>query len=112
MCGACYAAWRAKQQQAQGLSCSGCGREGLLLTCGMCNSCYQADRAKQQQAQGMSCSGCRREGLLIVSNGLCKNCIRKLKALATQRAAIEEYTAAKAEQASKAKEAQQRVLYL
>ncbi len=76
----------------------------IMLQGGDCPACYQTDRAKQQQAQGLSCSGCRREGLLLSGSGLCRNCSNKLKAEADQRAAIEEYTAAKAKQTAKAKE--------
>jgi hypothetical protein len=103
---------RAEQQQAQGLRCSRCGAEGKFLNSGMCKSCHKAGRAEQQLAQGLCCSGCRREGLLLSGSGLCRPCNNKLKAEADQRAAIEEYTAAKAKQTAKAKEAEKRVLYL
>jgi hypothetical protein len=72
----------------------------------MCPPCYEAGRAKQQQAQGLRCGGCSREGLRLVSRGLCYSCNNKLKAEGAQRAAIEEYTAAKAKEVSKAMEAQ------
>ncbi len=50
-------------------------------------------------------AGCGRGGLRLSSSGLCLSCSNKLKAEAAQRAAIEEYMAAKAKEASKAKEA-------
>jgi hypothetical protein len=106
MCPACYLPHRAKQQQAQGLGCSGCGAEGKRLTGSMCPACYNADYAKQQQAQGLSCSDCGREGLRIGSRGRCEVCRQRYKREADQRAAVEEYMAAKAKEAAKeAKEA-------
>ncbi len=78
----------------------------------MCTTCYEAGWAKQQQAQGLRCSGCGAEGQRLNSNELCQACRRKLKAEAEQRAAVEEYMAAKAKEVSKATEAQKRVLYL
>jgi hypothetical protein len=74
----------------------------------MCPPCYQADRCKQQQAQGLRCSGCGREGQRLNSNELCR---RKQKAQADQRAAVEEYMAAKAKEAAKETK-DKRALYL
>jgi hypothetical protein len=50
MCHPCYYADLAKQQQGQGLKCSGCGREGkLIVSNGLCHTCRRKQKAEADQ---------------------------------------------------------------